>query len=78
MFCTTHICNEGSSALWPIHRVYSCTSHKDITTLLQQQFKCEHSDEQRFTNNTQLCMYQCSCTNTPFGIRKLPVCETCF
>jgi len=51
----------------------------DITTLLQQKFKCEHSDEQQyFTSNNQLCTYQCSCTNTPFGIRKLPVCETCF
>jgi hypothetical protein len=79
MLRTTHICNEGSSALWPTHQVYSCRSHMDITTLLQQKYTCEHSDEQQcFTSINQPCTYQCSCTNTPFGIRKLPVCETSF
>jgi len=34
MLRTKHIFNEGSSALWPIDQVYSCTSHMDITTLL--------------------------------------------
>ena len=78
MLHTTHICNGGSSALWLIHQIYSRTSHVDITTLLQQKFKCQHSDEQHFTSINQPCTYQCSCTNTPFGIRKLPVCETSF
>jgi len=79
MLCTTHICNEGSSALWPIHQVYSCTSHMNITTLLQQKCKCEHSNKQQcFTSINQHCTYQCSCTNTPFGIWKLPVSETSF
>ena len=62
MLHTTHIYNEGFSALWPIHQAYSSTCHLDTTTLLQQKFICEHSDElQCFTSINQPCIYQWTC-----------------